>query len=64
MRKLSVVLVILVAFFTSLRMFAQTPLWQDVSPDTVTVNTRRVIVPDSYRAVRMDGNALRALLAQ
>ncbi|MDQ6655423.1 MAG: M12 family metallo-peptidase, partial [Verrucomicrobiota bacterium] len=61
MRKLSVVLVIL---FTSLRGFAQTPLWQDVSPDTVTVNIRRVIVPDSYRAVRMDGNALRALLAQ
>ena len=43
---------------------AQKAIWQDVSPDSITTNGRRLIVPDSYRTVRLDRDALLQLLAR
>ena len=44
--------------------FAQSTLWQDVKEDSIPVRSERLVVPASYRTVRLDSAALGDLLAQ
>ncbi|MEP6810245.1 MAG: zinc-dependent metalloprotease family protein, partial [Chthoniobacterales bacterium] len=64
MRKLIVGVIALLALLLPLRLFAQAAIWQDVSPNSITTSGKRLIVPDTYRTVRLNRDALMEVLAR